>query len=165
MFIKRCSRNLPWLHQNLIFEQEQKKSENLLFQYLTEPFKTSRGGPRGWTWVQSLPAENFFFACFPGLSSCLQFLTPKIWPRSSIDDVTVRKRFVRTLQSYIMDVLFRSSLLRVGKRLRALKEASVISEPFPSSLVPLFQNESKCETFHMKMSSACSFIFMHKSFS
>ena len=31
---------------------------------------------------------------------------------------------------------------------------------FPSSLVPLFQNESKCETFHMKMSSACSFIFM-----
>ena len=42
MFIKRCSRNLPWLHQNLIFEQEQKKSENLLFQYLTEPFKISR---------------------------------------------------------------------------------------------------------------------------
>ena len=24
--------------------------------------------------------------------------------------------------------------------------------PFPSSLLPLFQNESKCETFHMKMS-------------
>ena len=32
--------------------------------------------------------------------------------------------------------------------------------PFPSSLMPLFQNESKCETFHMKMSSACSFISM-----
>ena len=31
---------------------------------------------------------------------------------------------------------------------------------FPSSLVPLFQNESKCNTFHLKMSSACSFIFM-----
>ena len=31
---------------------------------------------------------------------------------------------------------------------------------FPSSLVPLFQIESQCETFHMKMSSACSFIFM-----
>ena len=30
--------------------------------------------------------------------------------------------------------------------------------PFPCSLVPLFQN--KCETFHTKMSSACSFIFM-----
>ena len=26
--------------------------------------------------------------------------------------------------------------------------------------MPMFQNESKCETFHMKMSSACSFIFM-----
>ena len=26
--------------------------------------------------------------------------------------------------------------------------------------MPLFQNESKCETFHMKMSFACSFIFM-----
>ena len=32
--------------------------------------------------------------------------------------------------------------------------------PFPSSLVSLFQNESKCETFHMKMSSACRFTFM-----
>ena len=32
---------------------------------------------------------------------------------------------------------------------------------FPSSLVPLFQNESKCEIFHMtEMNSACSFIFM-----
>ena len=33
---------------------------------------------------------------------------------------------------------------------------------FPSSVVPLFQNETKYETFHMKMSSACmrSFIFM-----
>ena len=37
---------------------------------------------------------------------------------------------------------------------------NVMNRPFPSSLVPLFQNESKCETFHMKMSSACSFIFM-----
>ena len=36
----------------------------------------------------------------------------------------------------------------------------VTNRPFPSSLVPLFHNESKCETFHMKMSSACSFIFM-----
>ena len=34
------------------------------------------------------------------------------------------------------------------------------NRPFPSSLVPLFQSESKCETFHMKMSSACSFFFM-----
>ena len=34
------------------------------------------------------------------------------------------------------------------------------NRPFPSSVVPLFQNESKCETFHMKMSSTCSFIFM-----
>ena len=40
---------------------------------------------------------------------------------------------------------------------------------FPPSLVShfrvllhvsMFQSESKCETFHMKMSSACSFIFM-----
>ena len=34
----------------------------------------------------------------------------------------------------------------------------MINRPFPSSLVPLFQNESKRETFHMKMSSACSFL-------
>ena len=28
------------------------------------------------------------------------------------------------------------------------------NRPFPSSLVPLFQSESTCETFLMKMSSA-----------
>ena len=35
-----------------------------------------------------------------------------------------------------------------------------INRLFLSSLVPLFQNESKYKTFHMKMSSAYSFIFM-----
>ena len=35
-----------------------------------------------------------------------------------------------------------------------------VNRPFPSSFVPLFQNESKCETFLMKMSSACSFILI-----
>ena len=34
------------------------------------------------------------------------------------------------------------------------------NRPFPSSRVPRFQNESKCETVQMKMSSACSFMFM-----
>ena len=34
------------------------------------------------------------------------------------------------------------------------------NRPFPSSLVLLFQNESKCKTFHMKMSTTCSFILM-----
>ena len=34
------------------------------------------------------------------------------------------------------------------------------NRPFPSSLVPLSENETKCETSHMKMSFACSFIFM-----
>ena len=34
------------------------------------------------------------------------------------------------------------------------------NRPFPSSLLPLLQNKSKSETFHMQMSSSCSFIFM-----
>ena len=38
------------------------------------------------------------------------------------------------------------------------------NRPFPSSLAPLFQNESKCETFHMTLSSACSFILMQSHF-
>ena len=29
----------------------------------------------------------------------------------------------------------------------------LLNRPFLSSLVPLFQNESKCEAFHIKMSS------------
>ena len=32
--------------------------------------------------------------------------------------------------------------------------------PHATSHVPLFQNESKCEIFHLKLSSAYSFIFM-----
>ena len=39
--------------------------------------------------------------------------------------------------------------------LRALIVIRHFRVPFP-----LFQIESKCETFHMKMSSTCSFIFM-----
>ena len=42
----------------------------------------------------------------------------------------------------------------------SFQKATESNRPFPSSLVPLFQNESKCETFHMKMSSARSFFFM-----
>ena len=36
-----------------------------------------------------------------------------------------------------------------------------LNRPLPSSLVPLFQNESKSKTFRMKMNSVCSFMFMH----
>ena len=44
--------------------------------------------------------------------------------------------------------------------LNKAKRNTKLNRPFPSPLVPLFQNDSKCETFHMKMSSACSFILM-----
>jgi len=33
-----------------------------------------------------------------------------------------------------------------------MKEKVWLNRPFPSYLVPLFQNESSCKTFHMKMS-------------
>ena len=42
----------------------------------------------------------------------------------------------------------------------AITKTSSNNRPSPSSLVRLFQNKSKCETFHMKMSSACRFSFM-----
>ena len=51
-------------------------------------------------------------------------------------------------QSKSLEIFMKRILQRCAKR------------PFPSSLVPLFQNESKGETFHRKMSSACSSIFM-----
>ena len=35
-----------------------------------------------------------------------------------------------------------------------------MNRPFPSFPLPPCQNESKCETIHMKMSSAYGFIFM-----
>ena len=54
---------------------------------------------------------------------------------------------------------FITSLLTVTSRKEEFR-TKTDNRPFLSSLVPLFQSESKCETFHMKMSSACSFIFM-----
>ena len=39
-------------------------------------------------------------------------------------------------------------------------QITVLNRPFPNSPVPPFQNESKCETFRMKMSKASSFLFM-----
>ena len=41
------------------------------------------------------------------------------------------------------------------------KAEGALKRPFLSSLVPLFQNESNCETFHLKMSPACRFIQFH----
>ena len=56
----------------------------------------------------------------------------------------------------------------INNRTEALKTdinlfLTIANRPFPSFLLPLFQNESKCKTFHMKMNSACSFIFMQIS--
>ena len=38
---------------------------------------------------------------------------------------------------------------------RPIKEQSLTNGPFPSSLVPLFQSESKCKTMLMKMTVVC----------
>ena len=43
---------------------------------------------------------------------------------------------------------------------RQQKKKPDFNRQFPSSPVPLFQSESKCETFHMKMSSTRRFFFM-----
>ena len=39
--------------------------------------------------------------------------------------------------------------------------SSVRNRPFPSSLVPLFQRESKCETILMKMTLICMKMKLH----
>ena len=43
---------------------------------------------------------------------------------------------------------------------RKHKRRQSFNRPFLSSPVPLFQNESKCETFHIETCFARSFIFM-----
>ena len=56
--------------------------------------------------------------------------------------------------------------IRIKFRLKIYKSLSFVliimwlerNRPFPSSLVALFHNESKCRTFHMNMSSSCSFM-------
>ena len=51
----------------------------------------------------------------------------------------------------------RKKLQNYAEFFRADYAAKESNRRFPSCLLPLFQNESKCETFHMKMS------FTHKS--
>ena len=67
-------------------------------------------------------------------------------------DSKVTKRISSSLSS--------SSSITSPSSTTRLNSAERSNRPFPSSLVPLFQSESKCKTFLMKMSSACSFIFM-----
>ena len=55
--------------------------------------------------------------------------------------------------------------LRLGHLLKNCQHEKVAvyvdyNRPFPSYLLPLFQNESRCETIHMKMSFTCMSIFM-----
>ena len=59
-----------------------------------------------------------------------------------------------------MKFAFATEILKIETLRMCRRVARVFNRPFPSFLVPLFKNESKCETFHIKMSFACSFIFM-----
>ena len=72
----------------------------------------------------------------------------------------VISRIIKVLAS-VFSLGFQPQLITLASTLIILDITKTSSNrPFPSSLVPLFQNESKCKTFHMKMSSACSFILM-----
>ena len=48
-----------------------------------------------------------------------------------------------------------SQLSPPWKSIYLLSHFSPWNRPFPSCLLPLFQTESKCEIFHMKMSMIC----------
>ena len=48
-----------------------------------------------------------------------------------------------------------------GRETVLVRFAIFINISFPSSLVPLFQNESKCETFHIKMTEFCMQFHSH----
>ena len=58
----------------------------------------------------------------------------------TIESESVRTRFSRDISRAILQTLYM---------------------PFPSSLVPLFQSESKCETILMKMALICERIKLH----
>ena len=67
----------------------------------------------------------------------------------------------KSIKAHVMDVrTAQVSELQASMDACNSDTCAVRNKPFPSSLVPLLQNESKCETFYMKMSSACSFISM-----
>ena len=64
----------------------------------------------------------------------------------------------------LFDIILADIVLRCSPRV-SKNILSVLSQydnrPFPSSLVPLFQSESKCETILMKMTLICMKIKLH----
>ena len=88
-------------------------------------------------------------------------------------DLVTRRQEISLLQAfgYVVQVkLFQITPSDIVSMLstRELNQSGIISRvhmmnrPFPCFSVPLFQNESKCETFLMKMSSACSHFMLQK---
>ena len=88
-------------------------------------------------------------------------------------DLVTRRQEISLLQAfgYVVQVkLFQITPSDIVSMLstREVNQSGIISRvhmmnrSFPSFFVPLFQNESKCETFHMKMSSACSHFMLQK---
>ena len=71
-----------------------------------------------------------------------------------------QKPAASSLLRYLPSLGWRRNVNEIWRNTVFVVHVFQVNRPFPSSLVPLFQNESKCETFYMKMSSACSFIFM-----
>ena len=96
------------------------------------------------------PQDNLIcFANTYPLDNDLSYI--KLWVWFLVDNGTILDPF----HGHFNCLQLWASFLSEQKTLKAAN-----NRPFPSSLVPLFHNESKCETFHMIMSSACSFIFM-----
>ena len=91
---------------------------------------------------------------FVGIQLCICQYPTKIW----IINVLLAQ-FSECQDSLIMPQLDHSSCVSGQTNVRlpgpGLEKIRMCNKPFPSYLVPLFQNEAFCKTFHMKMSLIC----------
>ena len=112
-----------------------------------------RSSPDRAVWVRALAGDIM-------LCSWTRHVTVKTrsW-RAKEKNLSLGHELTKLFQITPSDIVSMLSTCDLNQ-LRITSRVHMMNRPFPRSLVPLFQNESKCETFLSKTSSACSFIFM-----
>ena len=84
-----------------------------------------------------------------------------------LEEVTIKSNFhfITIIRNNDFESQRSAQNIKFLEHIRSVPRLSSNSNrSFPSYLLPLFQNESMCETIHMKKGSACSFIFMQIKF-
>ena len=108
------------------------------------------------------PCNKPFPRCFLPLFQKYSWCTTFIWSEFDLqDNECAWKNYFRMKGCAPRNRGNKNSEMLITITPHTLLDPSNSNRPFPSSLVPLFQSESKCETFLMKMTLICMKMKLH----